>query len=84
VDFIQKPLKLLCDNSSAALYATNNRSTKSKYIDIKFLIVKKRLQINNLCIEHIGTDSILADSLTKGLSPNKFHEHVTRMGIIPI
>jgi hypothetical protein len=41
VDSIQKPLKLLCGNSSAVLYATNNRSTKSKYIDIKFLIVKK-------------------------------------------
>jgi hypothetical protein len=42
VDSIQKPLKLLCDNSSAVLYATNNQSsTKSKYIYIKFLVVKE-------------------------------------------
>ena len=41
VDSIEIPLKLFCDNKSAVLYSTNNRSsTKSKYIDIKFLVVK--------------------------------------------
>ena len=43
VDSIQRPLKLLCDNNSAVLYANNNRSSsKSKYIDFKFLVVKQR------------------------------------------
>ena len=85
VSSIEKPLTLLCDNNSAVLYATNNRSTtKSKYIDIKFLVVKERVQNNELKIEHIGTDSMIADPLTKGLPPKKFHEHVTRMGVVPI
>ena len=85
MDSIQRPLKLLCDNNSAVLYANNNRSSiKSKYIDIKFLVVKERVQNNELCIEHIGTDSMIADSLTKGLSPKQFHEHVAHMDVIPI
>jgi hypothetical protein len=45
VPSIEKPLKLLCDNNSVVLYASNNRSSsKSKYIDIKFLVVKERVE----------------------------------------
>ncbi|RZB90861.1 Auxin efflux carrier component 2 [Glycine soja] len=43
VEGIKRPLKLYCDNKSVVLYSNNNRSsTKSKHIDIKFLIVKER------------------------------------------
>ena len=85
VESIERPLKLYCDNQSAVLYATNNRSSsKSKYIDIKFFVVRERVQNCQLCIEHIGTNSMLADSLTKGLTPNKFEEHVAHMGVISI
>ena len=41
LDGIERSLKLFCDNKSAVLYSNNNRSmTKSKFIDIKFLVVK--------------------------------------------
>ena len=44
MDDIERPLKLFCDNKSAVLYSNNNRSsTKSKFIDIKFLVVKERV-----------------------------------------
>ncbi|XP_040867759.1 secreted RxLR effector protein 161-like [Glycine max] len=42
---IERPLKLYCDNKLVVLYSNNNRSSaKSKHIDIKFLVVKKRVQ----------------------------------------
>ena len=45
VKWIERPLKLYCDNNSAVLYSNNNRSSsKSKHIDIKFLVVKERVQ----------------------------------------
>ncbi|RDX64612.1 hypothetical protein CR513_56816, partial [Mucuna pruriens] len=45
VDGIERPLKLYCDNNSVVLYSNNNRSTtKSKFIDINFLVVKERVQ----------------------------------------
>ena len=70
VDTIERPLKIFCDNNSAVLYSNNNRSlTKSKHIDIKFLIVKERVQSGQLSIEHIGTNSMIADLLIKGVSP---------------
>ena len=84
VDGIERPLKIYCDNNSAVLYSNNNRSTtKSKFIDIKFLVVKERVQNRQISIEHIGTDSMLADPLTKGLVPRVFHEHTAHMGVVP-
>ena len=41
VDGIEKSLRINCDNKVAELYSKNNRSSsKSKHIDIKFLVVK--------------------------------------------
>ena len=80
---IERPLKLYCDNNSAVLYSNNNRSSsKSKHIDIKFLVVKERVQNGQLSIEHIGTNSMIADSLTKGLPTKVFHQHTASMGVI--
>ena len=80
---IERPLKLYCDNNSAVLYSNNNRSSsKSKHIDIKFLVVKERVQNGQLSIEHIGTNSMISDSLTKGLPPKVFHQHTASMGVI--
>ena len=65
------------------LYSNNNRSSeKSKHIDIKFLIVKKRVQSGHLSIQHIETNSMIADSLTKGVPPKVFHEHTAHMGVV--
>jgi len=45
VEGIERPLKLYCDNKSAVLYSNNNKSsTKSKHINIKFLVVKEMVQ----------------------------------------
>ena len=82
---VERPLKLYCDNKSAVMYSNNNRSsTKSKFIDIKFLVVKERVQNGQISIEHLGTNSMVADPLTKGLPPKVFHEHTARMGILEL
>ncbi|RVW74575.1 Copia protein [Vitis vinifera] len=66
VDGIEKPLRINCDNKAAELYSKNNRSlSKSKHIDIKFLVVKERVQSLQVSIEHISTNSMIADPLTK-------------------
>jgi len=80
---IERPLKLYCDNKSTVLYSNNNRSsTKSKHINIKFLVVKERVQSGQISIEHLGTNSMIADPLTNGLPPKVFHEHVAHMGVL--
>ncbi|KAJ9541592.1 hypothetical protein OSB04_028098 [Centaurea solstitialis] len=80
---VERPLKLFCDNNSVVLYSNNNRSSiKSKHIDIKFLVVKERVQNGQIMIEHVGTNSMLADPLTKALVPKVFHEHTKNMGVV--
>ncbi|RDX64211.1 hypothetical protein CR513_57262, partial [Mucuna pruriens] len=82
VDGIERLLKIYCDNNLAVLYSNNNRSsTKSKFIDIKFLVVKERIQNKQISTEHIETNFMLADPLTKRLIPKVFHEHTAHMEI---
>lgn len=42
---IERPLKLYYDNKSTVLFSNNNKSSsKSKHIDIKFMVFKERVQ----------------------------------------
>lgn len=48
---IGRPLKVYCDNNAVVLYSNNNMSSKkSKFIDIKYLVVKERVQENQILI----------------------------------
>ena len=48
---VEKSLKLFYDNKFAIMYSNNNRSlSKPKFIDIKFLIVKERVQNGQISI----------------------------------
>jgi hypothetical protein len=45
VDSIERPLKLYCDNEPAIFYSHNNKSSgAAKHIDIKFYVVKEKIQ----------------------------------------
>ena len=78
-------MRINYDNQAANLYYKNNQSSsKSKHIDIKFLVVKKRVQSLQVSIENISTNSMIVDPLTKGLPPKVYHEYVTHMGVVHI
>ena len=48
---------------------------------LKYLIVKEEFQKQRVSIEHISTNLMIVDPLTKGLSPKTFIGHVERMGL---
>jgi hypothetical protein len=82
VDSIHKPLKLYCDNNPAVQYAHNNRSSGAvKHIDIKYYVVKDKVWDQIINLEHISTEKMLTDPLTKGLSPNVFRKYVVAMSL---
>ena len=82
VDDIHRPLKLYCDNNPTVQYAHNNKSSgAAKHIDIKYYIVKDKVQDQVISLEHISTVKMLEDPVTKGLPPNVFREHVAGMGL---
>ena len=82
VDCIDKPLKMYRDNQPAVFYAHNNNSSNAtKPIEIKYYVVKDKIQDQTISLEHIRTKDMLANPLTKGLPPNVFMEHLAGMGL---
>ena len=64
------------------MFANNNQSlTKSKHINIKYLVVIERVQNGQLSTEHIGTNSMIVEPLTKVVSATVLHEHTTYMSL---
>ena len=83
VDSISRPLTSYCDNELVVFYTSNNKSSGAvKHIDIKCYVVKDRIQDHTIDVKHIGTTEMLADPLTKGLSPSIFRNHVAGMGLL--
>ena len=83
VDDIEKPLRINCDNKTIELYSKNNKSSsKSKHIDLKFLVVKERVQSFQVSIDHTSTNFMIVYLLTEGVPPKVFHEHVARVGMV--
>jgi hypothetical protein len=83
IDNIARPLTLFCDNEVAVFFSKNNKSSgASKWIDIKYLVVRDKVKDDIIVIQHIEMRAMLADSLTKALPPTLYKEHVAGMGLI--
>jgi hypothetical protein len=82
VDSIERPLKLYYDNEPAVLYAHNNKKIKvAKHINIRFYIVKEKIQDHTISLEHISTKKMIVNPLTKGLPTSVFREHLADMDL---
>nr|GEU55926.1 hypothetical protein [Tanacetum cinerariifolium] len=76
---ISKPLKMYYDNTATIfLYKNDKYSKGAKHMDIKFFIVKEEIQKQRVYLEHISTDLMIVDPLTKGLPLKEFTQHVPR------
>ena len=83
VDSIAKPLRIYCDNTATVFFSKNVKfSSGSKHMDLKYLVVKERVQKQQMSIENIRTTLMVADPLTKGLPPKAYLEHLMRMGLL--
>jgi len=83
VDSIFKPLKIYCDNSATVFFSKIDKYSKSaKHMELKYFVVKEEVKKRRVSIEHISTDLMIVDSLTKGLPPKLYVGHVKNMGIM--
>ena len=48
---------------------------------MEYYVVIDKVRDQVISLEHISTEKMLADPLTKGLPPNVFREHVASMGL---
>jgi hypothetical protein len=73
IDSIRKPLMIYCDNKAVVFFSHNNKSSgASKHIDLRYLVVRERVQNRTINLEHIGVKEMLTNPLTKGLPPHIF------------
>jgi len=83
VDSIAKPLKIYCYNSAIVFFSKNDKYSKgAKHMELKYFAVKEEVQKHRVLIEHISTELMIADPLTKGLPPKVFTGHVKKMSIM--
>jgi hypothetical protein len=67
IDSIRKSLTIYYDNKGAIFFSRNKKSSETlKHIDLRYLIVRERVQDHTINLEHIGI-KMLVDPLTKGL-----------------
>nr|GEV47552.1 hypothetical protein [Tanacetum cinerariifolium] len=82
VDTVSKLLKICCDNAAIIFFSKNDKYSKgTKHMDIKFFIMKEEIQKQIMYLEHISTDLMIVDPLTKGLPPKEFMQYVPRLGL---
>jgi hypothetical protein len=83
VESISRPLVIYCDNTVAVHFSHNTKSSsRLKHFDIKYLFVREKILDFQTRIEHLATENMLADPLTKGLIVGVFQRHVTQMGLV--
>ena len=62
--------------------AKNNKSSsRNKHINIKYLAIREHIKEKTVVIEHVSTELMIVDPLTKGMPPLKFKDHVNRLGL---
>ncbi|GAV69053.1 hypothetical protein CFOL_v3_12554 [Cephalotus follicularis] len=84
-DFVSRPIRLYCDNSSVVLVINNNKGIIGPILlitQIKYLTIKEKVKNCDVTIEHISTDDMIVNPLTKGLHPCVFERHIASMGLV--
>ena len=54
----------------------------ARYIDVKYFVVKEKVEEGLITVFHTPTYSMVTDPLTKALPVGIFEEHVSRMGLL--
>lgn len=76
------PVQIFCDNIGAIQIAKNDIvSQRSKHIDIRYHFLKQHVNMKNVIIDYLATESMTADVLTKPLSKAKFQNCVKDFGL---
>ena len=66
---VNKPIIMYCDNTAVVSFSNNLKGTPSaRYIDVKYFLVKEKVEEDLITVVHMPTYSMVADPLTKALS----------------
>ena len=66
VDSIEKPIMMYCDNTVIVSFSNKLKGTpRSRYIDVKYFLVKEKVEEGLIMVVHTPTYSMVADPLTR-------------------
>ncbi|EAQ82905.1 hypothetical protein CHGG_11081 [Chaetomium globosum CBS 148.51] len=76
------PLLFFTDSANARAIALNPLNTARTYhIDLRYKWIIQRMAMGQFQLDHVGTDDMVADGLTKGLSGAKHAQFVKQLGL---
>lgn len=75
-------LKVYCDNGSLCFIVKTIKDPAARNILRPLLMVRDKIKEGEMLIEHINTEVIIADSLTKDLAPKLFNKHAIGMAVL--
>ena len=84
---VASPLRLQCDNQQTVglvMKDDTKLATKLRHVDIHNHWLRQEAKNGMILVEHVYTDEMLADGLTKALKPGKFTEFRQHIGVVDI
>ena len=76
------PVNVFYDNKSHLFKKRSGaQSSKGEHIDISYHYIQDIVKKCEIKVEFIPSIEMIVDPMTKGLSLDKFREHVTKMGL---
>ena len=83
VDSIERSIMMYCDNTATMCFSNNLKGTLgARYIDVKYFVVKEKVEEGLITVVHMLTYNMVANPLTKALPIGIFEEHVSRMRLL--
>jgi hypothetical protein len=74
------PINVFCDNKFAiSLIKSGAQSFKDKHINISYHYIQDMIEKGEIEIEFIPSIEMVADPMMKGLTLDKFREHVAKI-----
>ncbi len=76
------PIPLHCDNQGSIALAKNLENHQcTKHIDVWYHYIREKEEDSTITIDYLPTEEMLADGLTKALTPAKMKIFVKQLGL---
>ena len=56
--------------------------SRNKCINKKYLVMREKMKEHEVLIEHISTELMIADPITKALPTKQYRKHVDHIGLV--
>ena len=83
VDSIERHIMMYCDTTKVASFSNNLKGIPGvRYINVKYFVIKKKVERGFITVVHKPTYNMVVVSLTKALPVGIFEENVSRKGFL--